>query len=49
MNNIRFCIFISAAFKAGKISNNPFAQPPPGMGMPPRPGMPGKTLRFLIE
>lgn len=33
-----------AAFKAGKIASNPFAQPPPGtnpMGMPSRPGMPG--------
>lgn len=35
---------ISAAFKAGKIASNPFAQPPPGAGGPmgpPRPGMPG--------
>ncbi|CRL00093.1 CLUMA_CG013375, isoform A [Clunio marinus] len=34
----------TAAFKAGKIASNPFAQPPPGagpMGLPPRPGMPG--------
>lgn len=40
----------TAAFKAGKIATNPFAQPPPGAavpppgmaapGMPPRPGMP---------
>jgi U1 small nuclear ribonucleoprotein C len=32
----------TAAFKAGKIASNPFAQPPPGSGMGmPRPGMPG--------
>jgi U1 small nuclear ribonucleoprotein C len=33
----------TAAFKAGKIATNPFANPPPGaipQGMP-RPGMPG--------
>lgn len=38
------CSDILAAFKAGKIASNPFAQPPPGgspMGLPPRPGMPG--------
>lgn len=36
-------VFVLAAFKAGKIASNPFANPPPGpgMGMPPRPGMPG--------
>jgi hypothetical protein len=38
--------FILAAFKAGKISNNPFAQPPPGMGGP-RPGMPGIYLIII--
>lgn len=41
---INFLYFL-AAFKAGKIASNPFAQPPPGagpMGMPViRPGMPG--------
>ena len=42
--------FIIAAFKAGKIAQNPFAQPPPGMkpGAPntmPRPGMiPGMPM-----
>jgi U1 small nuclear ribonucleoprotein C len=34
----------TAAYKAGKISSNPFAQPPPGAAPPPmmgpRPGMP---------
>ena len=39
---LKIIVFILAAFKAGKIASNPFAQPPPGtMGMPPRPGMPG--------
>lgn len=39
---LNIILFISlAAFKAGKIAANPFAQPPPGMNIPPpRAGMP---------
>lgn len=33
-----------AAFKAGKIAQNPFAQPPPGMKVPP----PGMTMSRMI-